>query len=212
MAKEKIIGQTEYQGTNTLQTYALLVSRICLTTCMRTKEAITLDYELVRNHLRWILTWDVNNGVFRTLFPSEPVVSEAATHILNQGENWISAVRTLNLAFLSPGLVDRGITGELVVRLLSILVRDKLVCSIIKNPQTSPMLGDRSLSYSQTFQVDHFLQSLFTKGMDIFLAPSRSLNSANTLQIALSTTWMNFSHWVVTEVSLNREGIHDLLH
>lgn len=212
MAKEKIIGRTEYQGTNTLQTYALLASRICLTTCMRTKEAITLDYELVRNHLRWILTWDVNNGVFRTLSPSEPVVSEAAAHILNRGENWTSAVRTLNLAFLSPGLVDRGTTGELVARLLSILARDKLVRSMIKNQQTSPMLGDGSLSYSQTFQVDHFLQSLFTKGMDILLAPSRPLNSANTLQAALSAAWMNFSHWVVTEVSLNREGIHDLLH
>lgn len=182
---------------------------------MKTNEAITLEYESVKNQLRWVLFWDVNMGFFRTVCPSEPVVSEAAAHILNQGDNWVNAIRTLNSALLSPGLVDRGTTGELVARLLAILARDNLLRSKIRNQQSSPSLDDGSSSYAQSFRADMFMQSLFTESNDILSAPSRPLSRShdvNTLKEALDTAHMNFSHWVSTEVSLSGEGIHDLLH
>jgi hypothetical protein len=93
-----------------------------VTPCIRKTEANELTKVAVSSRLRLISSIDLRLGRTLTITPSEPLVSEAVAHSLNG--NWPSAFRVLTGELLAPGLLEPGLGGELLPRILFIMAKD----------------------------------------------------------------------------------------
>ncbi|KAA8903422.1 hypothetical protein FN846DRAFT_985347 [Sphaerosporella brunnea] len=189
---------------------AFLSNRISLDPCLDSQEAVNLALQAVQSHLRWIVGFDPAFGYIRTLSPSEPLVSEAvADRLMGETENsstlWAQTIQTLYSQLLTTGLVDLGLSGELVSRLLCILARDIVVKSF--NEQ------DYKPKYCQPFGVIAFIEALFTQSAEILDQPAvlSRKDPECTIRRVFSSANMNFTHFVCTDQQLTSNKVQELI-
>ena len=228
-----LCGQGAFKPHDCQHVFAVLASRLCLDPCLNREESNLLAKEAVNSHLRLLSAIDTYLGVVRTVTPSEPVVADAAAWLLLQSKpgpsasgisasNWPECLTLFSEHFLSRGMVDKGVKGELYARLICILTRDYLL------EETVPSIGlDQECTYSRPFLCHDFLERLIGKPileelitLQARRAPSRDrkkeipiLNDTDDdLQALLRTGYMNFNHFSQTQKPVSPETIQDLLH
>lgn len=96
------------------------------------------------------------SGNMATTTLSEPIVAEAVAYQLQMTQdgalNWTESIHTLSKKILHPGLIGKGMEGELYARLVLILARDLL-------QEKASLACD--FPYAMPFTVVDFLRSLF---------------------------------------------------
>ena len=204
---KKVFNQ-QFDTSNVHHIFALMSYRVCTQPCMNNKGVAALCEQGVNSHLRVILEMDSENGLVATTTPSEPEVCEALAYLLNStGGNmgmWSSSLQTLVNKLLSPGLVDRGRTGELAMRVLLILARDRLLA---KSKSNYPY------SFSLPFTLPSFLEALFGKHIsEGILSAGARPGAQATAQQVFKSSCLNFTHFLATETHPSAETMSDLLH
>jgi hypothetical protein len=186
--KMKLLGGRErFDPQSKDHVFALLSSPVCLTPCIRTTEANELTKVAVSSHLRLISSIDLRRGQTLTITPSEPLVSEAAAHCLSG--KWPSAIRVLTRELLSPGLLEPGLGGELLARILFIMAKD-----MAAEDSTAKMVAYEGPPYSAPIMLWDFLKRLFGDSLD---------NLPSKFTMAFQDARVNLHHCVNTDRRLN---------
>ncbi|KZS99750.1 uncharacterized protein LAESUDRAFT_732907 [Laetiporus sulphureus 93-53] len=123
-AIKKLIYNDAFDPANPDHVFAIFANRIVLE-LSNTSHSSRIAINAVRSHMR--LLTDVHDAFIITEAPSEPMLAVAAAQILNENsQNYAKALDTLMRRLIIDGVVtDRGRQGELSVRLLLTLARDK---------------------------------------------------------------------------------------
>jgi hypothetical protein len=130
------------------------------------------EKEQVNSHMRVILKIDNSLETMATTSPSEPILSEAAYHIMSTSGSFNSPQA---LQIILDGLaVDKGELGELVVALLLTITRD----GAVRSTQGAGSHPDKQRWCSIT----RLLKSLF-------YIPSSSSASGNHVDVIASHGW-----------------------
>ncbi|KAF8541146.1 hypothetical protein BDD12DRAFT_803959 [Trichophaea hybrida] len=176
-----------YNVNNIDHIFATIASRVALDPCLNTAQSTVLAQNAVNRHLRIILHLDTFAGIMHTTTPAEPIIAEATAWLLtrrcpNGDLFWSSSIEKLTMNLLSPGLVEKGLRGELYVRILFIVARDILLDSLWR-------LAAESLSSDSDSEDDHDTvgneqpsKNLKTKGESCSL-PSRGYYFASTFKL-----------------------------
>ncbi|KZT00635.1 uncharacterized protein LAESUDRAFT_732138 [Laetiporus sulphureus 93-53] len=123
-AIKKLIYNDAFDPANPDHVFAIFANRIVLE-LSNTSHSSRIAINAVRSHMR--LLTDVHDAFIITEAPSEPMLAVAAAQILNENsQNYAKALDTLMRRLIIDGVVtDRGRQGELSIRLLLTLARDK---------------------------------------------------------------------------------------
>jgi len=213
-----------YDPHNLNHVFAALAARILLDPCTQLVNSSARDLagRAVTYHLRLVTHMDGEHRTFTTMTPSEPVVSDAVAWTLcsapqsgtthnaggNMSTNWEPSIRTLAQYLLHPGIIEKGLKGELYVRLLLILARDFLLKSTEHPSPTQPS----SFPYSHPFKVLAFLHSAFSSDIYeqiISMVPhqrTREVAGQQQLSHAFANAWCNFTHFVNTDRNIKRSA------
>lgn len=222
LALAKLLSQTEFDVGDRDHVFAVLANRICLDPCVTNRQTAELAETAVNSHLRVILEMDSDNGLSRTTTISEPIVAEAVAYLLNpkkpivgESSRWSEVLRTLITRLLTPGLIDKGRTGELTMRILATLAKDRLLAS--------GNAADQEFGFSKVFSVASFLRRLLNPVFaDMVLKSEARLGSRLLSRLgeevlpscekAFEAGLMNFTHFVATEKEMLPEDMPELLH
>ncbi|KAI9781067.1 MAG: hypothetical protein M1839_006344 [Geoglossum umbratile] len=198
VAKSKLVGggSATFHPTDANHVFAVLSFRLSLDVCL--ENPITLPYvrTAVNSHLRLVISMDQSTGLLHTVTPSEPVLAKSAMEHLCHEQSWGMAIGTFVREFLQPGVIDKGIKGELYSRLMLILAHDWLRWG-------APLQAGALPTFAPTFTVDEFLASLYAKEYH---------DSIRGLPTQLRQARMNFTHFVSTSENLYPNVIEELCH
>jgi hypothetical protein len=193
LAQQKLIGGLRsgiYEARNVDHVFAALSFRLSLDACLYNSKAIHLINNAVNSHMRVVLAMDHSAGIMHTVSPSEPILAKAAMDHLCKGTNWSTSINTLVTELIEKGIVEKGLKGELYVRLILTLARDCI--------RGSPKQDDpHSLT---TFTVGAFLTTLYAEKHKFIAKIDQRILQAK----------MNFTHFIPTHGNLNPATLSDL--
>lgn len=121
-------GQT-FDPANDLMLVAFLSNRVALDPCLNRLESTSLEERSVSSHLRWISHVHTTTGIFKTITLEEPIVCAAAARAVctpSAAGSWKTIMMKVFERLCTPGLIDRGRTGELFLRCVFINARDTM--------------------------------------------------------------------------------------
>ncbi|KAF8456733.1 hypothetical protein BDZ91DRAFT_523192 [Kalaharituber pfeilii] len=224
----KLLGGTVvFDFNNQNHVFAVLSFRILLDPCINCEESTKLVTESVNSHLRLVIGMDQEASSFRTISPSEPIVAHVAASLLMGGGYTLTSCQgrdptlvwsrsiTILSHLLARGVVDKGLKGELLARILVILTRDFMFS---KSPGWDPV----TFNWSQSFRALDFLASLIHPSYHSILfdflpmtTPTRStkheLTDVKDFKTTFNNARMNMNHFTSTETHLLPENVPELL-
>ncbi|KAG8213468.1 hypothetical protein J3R82DRAFT_12005, partial [Butyriboletus roseoflavus] len=124
LAMQKLSGASQYDATNSRQALAVLAQRFGLDVCFGHHEAVQYVETSVASHLRVCITTTDDRLWSYTTYPSEPLLSCAATFLLHSTVNSLNQTLATLVTKVENGMIDIGQRGELVSRLLWLLAKD----------------------------------------------------------------------------------------
>lgn len=134
MLEQKEPGDVEnrekYRKMVTASIFTCLSFLILLDPAVQSTGYLALMILLVDRYLRVLMQWDMSAGFIKTMTPCEPVVSHYARKLMCG--LWDTALQKLADHLLHDGAVNKGLCGELFVRLLFILARDSVKKAIMR--------------------------------------------------------------------------------
>ncbi|KAG9292444.1 hypothetical protein G9A89_015314 [Geosiphon pyriformis] len=148
-------------------------------------------FELVSSHMRILRHVDQTRESLVTACPSEPVLAEAASHIMNRSGILVQVLGHLVSSIRNHIVVNAGDQGELVGRILCLLAIDKAI-------QSKPKVWNM---YSQTITIQEFFDALV--GRDSW----KKLSSIFTIQansVTLRDSKIRFNHFAYVEFTPTR--------
>ena len=128
-------GVMDCVATKTDHAFALIANRICLQPSMNDKTSYEVAVKSVDLHLRLLTAVHNHLGTISTTTPSEPIVADAAFHLLGISDNWEKALTQVINDLFSHGRIEKGEIGELFSRLLVILAQDAALTKWFSTPQ-----------------------------------------------------------------------------
>jgi hypothetical protein len=162
----------------------VLSQRLCIDPIVVNSEAIELADRSVASHMRLITGISDDRRTLYTYSPSEPILVLAADNILHNPEDDKRLGRVLDTfseRLCSAGLVEKGLIGELGVRILLILARDF----------AAPMVGRRRNLLSPV--------PLLTVIDTLFGNTTWTGEHRTDYVEAFRAAHVNFTHWIVTK-------------
>jgi hypothetical protein len=185
-ASSKLLNGEPFKATNRDHVFAVLSQRLCLDPVIAASEATELSDRSVAHHMRLLTGFSPHSDNFYTHSPSEPILVMGSIDILystQEPDRLRRVLNTLSQDLCGAGLVEKGILGELGVRILLLIARD------FAAPLHSSRDGRNLLK--PVFLLD-FLDTLF--GKDIFDPSDRP-----KFENAFGNAYVNFTHWISTQ-------------
>ncbi|CAG8634928.1 12267_t:CDS:2, partial [Ambispora gerdemannii] len=155
--------------------------------------------KLVSSHMRILRHVDEERESLVTTSPSEPILAEAASHIMNYPGIFVQVLNHLVNSIRSHVVVNAGDQGELVGRILCLLAVDKAIQSKYECWNM----------YSQSITVQEFLDALvgsqaFEKLKSVLDEQANSNNS-----VMLRNSKIRFNHFVYVDFTSTRMNLID---
>src|ERR1700730_13056516 len=125
-AMEKLTNGEYFNPSNRNHVFAVLSQRFCLEPALAGSEAIELADRSVAHHMRLVTGFSTNQSLFYTHTPSEPTLVLAAISLLykDKSKRYPASLAKLSRDMCSAGLIEKGLLGELAVRVLLLTARD----------------------------------------------------------------------------------------
>ena len=220
----KLFCEQTFDHTNKLLLLAMLSYRVAIDPCLNRAESTWLQEPLVGFHLRYITHIYTASGIIRSSTLEEPIVSAAAASALcsmtSDKDPWVDILRSMysSLCSCSPGLIDKGYTGELFLRCVIIQARDTLFRA---NP-----LSDAIFNTTDPLHIRQTRPFRFVAFIEALLAPRQARmvldspadcdsvtgNLGCTVRKVLGKGYCNFTHWTSTSVELEEGTTKDIPH
>jgi hypothetical protein len=152
--------------------------------------------ELVSSHMRILRHVDETRESLATTSPSEPVLAEAASHIMNCSGILVQVLDHLVSSIRNHVVVNAGDQGELVGRILCLLAIDKAIQS--KSKQSESKLWNM---YSQPITVQEFFDALVGSESCKKLSP---IFAKKANGVMLRNSKVRFNHFAYVEFTPTR--------
>jgi hypothetical protein len=182
-ASWKLINGHIFNAQDIHQVFAVLSQRLCIKPVLVDSEAIALADQSVAHHMRLITDISADRRTFYTYSPSEPILVLGAANILyNTGEvkRLGRVLDTFSKHLCSPGLVEKGLIGELGARVLLLLARDF----------ATPVEGRRGPNLLRPVRLLTMIDTLFGQTAWTGIKEHRE-----AYDNAFGTAHVNFTHW-----------------
>jgi hypothetical protein len=186
-ASLKLTNGIPFDHQNRDHVLAVLSQRVCIEPVLVGSEAIGLADRSVAHHMRLITGISDDRRTFYTYSPSEPIlVLAAVNNLYNTGDDkcFGQVLYIFSKHLCSPGLVEKGLTGELAARILLLLARDF----------AAPVERDRGRNLLKPVPLLTVIDNLFGNTLWAGTAEHRS-----EYDQAFRTAHVNFTHWIVTK-------------
>ena len=235
--KHKLMGGTDFSVDKAEHIFAILAARVGLDP-VPSPDTWHFISEAVNRHLRIAVAVDSDTGCMTTVTPSEPVVSEVATDLLMTSHSWVRgnaasksrlwpvAIHNLESKLLSPGLVEKGLKGELYARIICLLAHDYGVQ--YHNTKLRWEVGTAEPCFwSQPLKLLDFFYELLPEADYIRLSRCSNkrkpqLRSARGKETEhpvsrsfadrMGNAYINFTHFVTTDRNLESDDTVELAH
>lgn len=185
-AVEKLLCARQYDGNKDVHALSTLSHRIGLDILL--PAGLSPASDAVKGHMRFVRGLSRNRVFIQTATPSEPLLSLAAMRCLMPANGDLKpltdTIHTLNKTLLRGGVVEKGIGGELLTRLLFTIARDRA---------TDPL--KELATEVRRFTVVKFLDTPFGEE-EWYLPPQLERQQ---MRIGIGTGWMNFTHFLQLE-------------
>jgi len=169
----------------------VLSQRFALDVCFGHPDAVSYIEKGVASHLRVCYTTVEDRTWSFTGYPSEPLVSCAAAHLLHQDGSLSIALETLKQK-MDEGLFEVGRSGELTSRLVLLLAKDSYVRRSDPKYSYTRITNIDKWGYElidcQKVSIIDFLEHLFGKSFWVL--------AGGTAKALFCHAHVNFSHWV----------------
>jgi hypothetical protein len=225
----KLLGGTgHFDAEDIDHAFAVLGFRLSLEPAMNDTQSTTLARTAVHLHLRMLVSVGSQNGTFQTATPSEPIVADAASHLLNGNpEAWQQSLTTVTNRLLSKGRIVKGERGELFSRMLCVLARDSALQDAYRLDYITTT-GNGQIASARPFSCFDFLKAMLGDNLEAALnfAAKTAGNPNNPPRIHktdktfsgpvgfesfLHRALVNFNHISTTSASLSTTNIKQLL-
>ncbi len=186
VASDKLTNAAPFDPGNRDHVFAVLSQRLCIEPVLASSEAIQMADRSVAHHMRVVTGISDDRRTFYTYSPSEPILVLGAVKNLYSTEDekcFAQVLDTFSMQLCSAGLVEKGLTGELCVRLLLLLARD-FAAPIDKH-------GRNLLKPVPLLTV---IDTLFRNA-----SWAKTPGHHSEYKKAFGTAHVNFTHWVVTK-------------
>ncbi|KAF8598013.1 hypothetical protein BDV93DRAFT_526995 [Ceratobasidium sp. AG-I] len=193
-ACEKLCKSLTFDPYNYMQALAVLGQRFCLNPRFGNHRALAYlqnsvsSYMLVCADTTEDMTWQT------TLYPSEPLLSCAASKLLHRRPNNIHGALLCFGDEVTRGLIDIAKRGELASRLILLLAKD--LC--VRQPNVlPPNWGEKTLLDCRPLPVTEYLKFMF--GAD---------RLSDSMKELFHDWYIDFSHWILMDekVQVGSEG------
>ncbi|KAF8331451.1 uncharacterized protein EI90DRAFT_3057981 [Cantharellus anzutake] len=172
--------------------FAVLSQRLCLDLVIANREAVMLANRSVSHHMRLLTGLSVDNALYYTHSPSEPVLALGAALLLYDHPGQLPlALDTLSQDLCLAGLVEKGLMGELAARFLLLTARD----------YAAPFDAEGHRNLLKPVHLLDVLQILFGKDWC----------NDDDFKTAFSDAFVNFTHWGARDFSLPEPPPRNLL-
>ncbi|KAF8594720.1 hypothetical protein BDV93DRAFT_131989 [Ceratobasidium sp. AG-I] len=198
-ACEKLCGSRNFDPTRPMQALAILGQRCFLEPKFGHRGAISYQQNSVAGYMR-ICTDTTENGTWQeTAYPSEPVLSCAASLLLHAKPDIMASSLRCLMKEISSGLIDTGKHGELVSRLLLLLAKDLCARQLDLDLHTARVVGDdwnKELLDCRPLLVVEYLEFLFGNRVD------------ESAKKQFDHWYIDFSHWAPMVESIQASPEH----
>jgi hypothetical protein len=197
VAAQKLSKSQTFDATSPDEALAVLSQRFALDVCFGHPDAVSYIEKGVASHLRICYSTAEDRTWSFTGYPSEPLLSCAAAHLLHRSPHDLANALDVLKKKVDGGMFEIGQSGELTSRLLLLLAKDTFVCkylSVDLNPHVRARGSDdddgwkAELIHCQKVSVIHFLEHLFGN--------SFWSQAGDTAKKVFKHAYINFSHWV----------------
>jgi hypothetical protein len=181
----KLLNRERYDPTDKQQVFSVVASRINLDPYFGNTDSAEFARDAVNSHLRVLVGMKMDQGVFETLTPSEPVVAHAVAVLLTVGNLWPTTLQSMPNCLIDTGIVDRGNRGELYTRIVLVIGRD----IVLKRMNGGIHHVEQEFFHmARPFKVIDFLRALFTEDfVNIF--------DGDGFRRKFETAYLNFTHF-----------------
>jgi hypothetical protein len=208
LARDKIIGGTNFTSWkqdksrktfSAAETLSILGPRLCIDVSPWT----SLSSQLVSNHMWLCLHVSEQRDRIATSLPSEPILAEAASRIMNDPSVDVSELLNVLASTFKEGVVLGGYRGELVARFLLLRAWD-VACD--KRIQSTTLTVNNQ--YSLSMPLGDFLKSLLASEAYEKLAPHLEDEKDSTyMQSTLCNALIKFTHFVKVTYTPSRQEL-----
>lgn len=181
-ASLKLTNGMPFDSVDTAHVFAALLQPFCLDSLLASSEAVRLANHSVTHHMRLLTGFSVNNEIFHTSLPLEPILVLGSIDILYSTAEmhcWVCVMNTLSCDICSSGLIKKGALGELGAHLLLLIA-----CHF------AAPLNDCGQDLLEPVHLLNFLCSLF--GSNLWGHNHQKFDAG------LNNAYVNFMHWMVT--------------
>jgi hypothetical protein len=221
-------GTGDYDAEDIDHAFAVLGFRLSLEPSMNDTHSTTLARTAVDLHLRMLVSVGSQNGTFQTATPSEPIVADAASHLLNGNSGaWQRSLQTVTNQLLSKGRIVKGERGELFSRMLCVLARDFALQDAYRPDYTTTTPGNGQIASARPFSCFAFLTAMLGDNLEAALNfAAKTAGNPNPPRIRktdktfigpvdfksfLHKALVNFNHISTTSASLSTTNVKQLL-
>jgi len=183
---------------------AILSQRFALDVSFGHPDAVSYVEKEIASHLRICYATTKDRTWSFTGYPSEPLVSCAAAHILHENTTYLWGALEALRTKVDEGLFEIGQSGELTSRLLLLLAKDTYVRkNLPENSQsyTTPDEDDKwrsDLIDCQQVSIVKFLEYLFGE--------SFWTRAGHAAKEAFHHAYINFSHWTPLDEPISHKS------
>jgi hypothetical protein len=195
-AAQKLCKSQAFDVTIESQALAVLSQRFALDVCFGHPDAVSYIEKGIASHMRICYSTAEDRTWSFTGYPSEPLLSCAAAHLLHKDSPNLTTTLEVLQKKVDGGMFEIGQSGELTSRLVLLLAKDMYVRKHISNDPYIRTPNDENswkaeLIDCQKVSVVHFLEHLFG---DLFWSQAGA-----TAKELFKHAYINFSHWVPME-------------
>ena len=197
LARKKLVAHDDIFKTKHSRIAMLAILDVLITIDFepRRETAHEEQMEMVSSHMRTAFSIPDHRLYFRSGYPSEPFLAEAASrqmyHYMHKGSQSMISILTENL---DSGLIDLGQKGEVVMR---VLLRSAYMDAIVAE-QTDASSQDPQPNFSKGCSFLQFLKALFSNIHHTSILKAQPDNEVEqcTLEGAFKDAIVRFTHFV----------------
>ena len=148
--------------------------------------------ELVKTYMRNVFNIPENREFMWSGYSSEPILAEAAAHLLNDSPGIVQRAADILEAALKGGLLARGERGELVARTLFTVAHDQAIVREYRDTPSDPR-------FHRPLRLLALLENLLAPDIWATVRKAKPFHAHTgdpTFENAFENAWVNFTHFV----------------
>ncbi|KAK7458702.1 hypothetical protein VKT23_009702 [Stygiomarasmius scandens] len=213
-ALSKLLCSQEESGLGTEACLALLSQRFSLDVVTGNEKTVSFVNTSIARHMRYLFSTSDDCYMQHTVYPTEPVLSQAAAMSMHSHQNSLCAVLEALRNGISSSLIQPGELGELLSRLLILISRDFAAIGAYRiRVEIKPDIPKEYFKHSQPFPSTPALKYFeYSKPVPLLLVLSILFGDdwiTPDIQKTFARAYISATHWIRREGNIGPRSDED---